>query len=104
MYKRQAEILDHDILTNLISVVIIEMKKIIQMNHSYEELSRAEKWCWFLERYDEEHSDSVAARLVEEDEIFKEADKMCIRDRGLVDPEIRRRFCTEEDPAASDRP
>ena len=38
-----AEILDHDILTNLISVVIIEMKKIIQMNHSYEELSRAEK-------------------------------------------------------------
>ena len=38
-----AEILDHDILTNLISVVIIEMKKIIQMNHSYEELSLAEK-------------------------------------------------------------
>lgn len=82
-----AEILDHDILTNLISVVIIEMKKIIQMNHSYEELSRAEKWCWFLERYDEEHSDSVAARLVEEDEIFKEADS--VMKRMSSDPAMR---------------
>ena len=82
-----AEILDHDILTNLISVVIIEMKKIIQMNHSYEELSRAEKWCWFLERYDEEHSDSVAARLVEEDEIFKEADR--VMKRMSSDPAMR---------------
>ena len=82
-----AEILDHDILTNLISVVIIEMKKIIQMNHSYEELSRAEKWCWFLERYDEEHSDSVVVRLVEEDEIFKEADS--VMKRMSSDPAMR---------------
>ena len=63
------------------------MKKIIQMNHSYEELSRAEKWCWFLERYDEEHSDSVAVRLVEEDEIFKEADS--VMKRMSSDPAMR---------------
>ena len=41
---------EHDVLTNLITIYIIELKKIIQMNHSYQELDGFEKWCWFFEK------------------------------------------------------
>ena len=74
-----AEVTDHDILTNLITILIIEMNKIIQMNHRYEEMDRAEKWVWFIKRYNEELSDPIVARLVENDEIFKEANEVLRR-------------------------
>ena len=63
---------EHDVLTNLITIYIIELKKIIQMNHSYQELDGFEKWCWFFEKYDEEISDPIVAEIIQRNDIFKE--------------------------------
>ena len=85
---------EHDVLTNLITIYIIELKKIIQMNHSYQELDGFEKWCWFFEKYDEEISDPIVAEIIQRNDIFKEVVE--VMKVISSDPAIRNAACAHE--------
>ena len=81
------EIDDHDCLTNLMTVYIFEIAKIIQVKHSYDELDEIEQWLWFIKYYDDELSDPIVAELVRRQYIFKEASE--IMNAISNDPAIR---------------
>ena len=81
------EIDDHDCLTNLMTIYIIEIAKIIQVKYSYDELNEIEQWLWFIKYYDDELSDPIVAELVRRQDIFKEASE--IMNAISNDPAIR---------------
>lgn len=98
------EIDDHDCLTNLMTIYIIEIAKIIQVKHSYDELNEIEQWLWFIKYYNDELSDPIVAELVRRQDIFKEAHEIMnaisndpvIRDAAYAcDKELRDRAQTK---------
>ena len=69
------------------TIYIIEIVKIIQVKHSYDELNEIEQWLWFIKYYDDELSDPIVAELVRRQDIFKEASE--IMNAISNDPAIR---------------